>query len=90
MTPCGPASSVSIAIDYGMKSPRSNPGGEEIFRPSRPAPGPHPASCKMCTGSFPGVKFGLGVLLTTHPFLVPRSWKSRAIRLPTVWDTPDL
>jgi len=27
------------------------------------------------TGSFPGVKCGRGVLLTTHPLLVPRSWK---------------
>jgi len=30
------------------------------------------------------------VLLTTHHFLVPRSWKSRAIHLPTLWATPDL
>jgi len=35
-------------------------------------------------GSFPGVKCGRGVLLTTHPILVPRSWKSRAITLPTL------
>jgi len=32
----------------------------------------------MGTGSFPGVKWGWGVLLTTHPLLVPRSWNSRA------------
>jgi hypothetical protein len=32
--------------------------------------------------SFPGVKRGRGVLLTTHPLLAPRSWKSRAIYLP--------
>ena len=44
----------------------------------------------MCTGSFPGVKCGRGVLLTTHPLLVPRSWKSRAIPLPTLWATPGL
>ena len=37
----------------------------------------------MGTGSFPGVKCGRGVLLTTHPLLVPRSWKSRAISLPS-------
>ena len=36
----------------------------------------------MGTGSFPGVKCGRGVLLTTHPLLVPWSWKSRAIPLP--------
>ena len=62
----------------------SNPGGDEIFRPSRSA---HPAYCKMGTGSFPGVKCGRGVLLTTHPLLVPRSWKSRAIPLPTLGHT---
>ena len=31
---------------------------------------------------FPGVKYGRGVLLTTHPLLVPWSWKSTAIPLP--------
>jgi len=31
-----------------------------------------------------------GVLLTTHPLLVPRSWKGRAIPLPTLWATPGL
>jgi len=30
----------------------------------------------MGTGSFPGVRCGRGVLLTTHPHLAPRSWKS--------------
>ena len=25
------------------------------------------------------------MLLTTHPLLVPQSWKSRAIPLPTLW-----
>jgi len=32
-----PGSSVGIATDYGLDGPGSNPGGEEIFRPSRPA-----------------------------------------------------
>ena len=44
----------------------------------------------MGTGSFPGVKCGRGVLLTTHPLLVPPSWKSRAIPLPTILATPVL
>jgi len=48
-------------------------------------PRAHPASCKMGTGSFPGVKCSRGVLLTTHPLLVPRSWKSRAIPLPKIF-----
>jgi len=33
----GPGSSVGIADGYGLDVPGSNPGGEEIFRPSRPA-----------------------------------------------------
>ena len=44
----------------------------------------------MGTGSFRGVKSGRGVLLTTHPLLVPQSWKSRAIPLSTLWATPGL
>jgi len=36
----GPGSSVGIATDYGLDGPGSNPGGEKIFRPSRPALGP--------------------------------------------------
>jgi hypothetical protein len=41
----------------------------------------------MGTGSFPGVKYGRDVLLTTHPLLVLLSWKSRAVPLPTLWAT---
>ena len=33
----GPGSSVGIATDYGLDGPGSNPGEDEIFRPSRPA-----------------------------------------------------
>jgi len=87
---CGQSKSVGYAIDYGLDGPGSNPGGDEIFRPSKLALGPHPASCKMGTGSFPGVKCGQGMLLTTHPLLVPQSWNSRAIPLPTLWATPGL
>jgi len=36
----GPGSSVSIATDYGLDGPGSNPGGDEIFRPSRLVLGP--------------------------------------------------
>jgi len=35
----GPGSSVGIATDYGLDGPGSNPGGNEIFHPSRPALG---------------------------------------------------
>jgi len=33
-------SSVGIATNYGLDGPGSNPGWDEIFRPSRPALGP--------------------------------------------------
>jgi hypothetical protein len=40
--------------------------------------GANPASYTMGTGgSFPGGKRGQGVMLTTHPLLVPRLRKSR-------------
>jgi len=42
------------------------------FPPVQTGPRAHPASCKIGTGSFPGVKCGRGVLLTTHPLPVPR------------------
>jgi len=47
---------IIIATDYGLDGPGSNPGEDEIFRPSRPALGAHPASCTMGNGSFPGVE----------------------------------
>ena len=36
----GPGISVGIATDYGLDGPGLNPGGDEIFRPFRPALGP--------------------------------------------------
>jgi len=39
-TQCGPGSSVGIATDYGLDGSGSNPGGDEIFRSSRPTLGP--------------------------------------------------
>ena len=86
---CGPGSSVGIATDYGLDGPGSNPSGDETVHLVQIGPGAHPASCKMGTRSFPGVKCGQGVLLTTHPLLVSRSRKSRAtsIPLPTLWAT---
>jgi hypothetical protein len=60
-------SSVGIATDYRLDGLGSNPGGDEFFPPVQTGPGTYAASCKMGTGSFPGVKCGRGVLLTTHP-----------------------
>ena len=36
---CGSGNSVGVAIDYRLDGPGSNPGGDEIFLPSRPALG---------------------------------------------------
>jgi len=79
-----PSSSVGIGTDYGLNCPGLNSGGDEIFRPSKPG---------LLYNGYrlsPGGKCGRGVLLTTHPFLVPRSWKSRTVPLPTLWVTPGL
>jgi hypothetical protein len=87
----GPGSSVGIATDYGLDGPGiESRWGARFSASVQTGPGTHPPSYTMGTGSFPGVKYGRGVLLTTHLLLVPRSWKSRAIPLPTLWATPDL
>ena len=78
----GPGSSVGITIDYGLDGPGIESQLRRDFPPVQTGPGAHPASCTMGTGSFPEVKCGRGVTLTTHPLLAPRSWKSRAIPLP--------
>ena len=70
----GPGSVVGITTGYGL----DGPGIESRWRRdfphlSRPALGPTQPPVTMGTGSFPGVKSGLGVTLTPHPLLVPWS-----------------
>ena len=87
---CGRGSSVGIATELRAGRSGIESRWERDFPPVQTGPGAHPASCKMGTGSFPGVKCGRAVLLTTHTLLVPWSWKSTAIPLPTLWATPGL
>ena len=47
---CGPDSSIGIATDYGLDGPGSNPGGDEVFRPFRPAVGPTQSPVKWVPG----------------------------------------
>ena len=64
----GTGSSVGIATELqaGRSGIESRWGRD--LPPVRTGPGAHPAFCKIGTESFPGVKCGRGVLLTTHPF----------------------
>ena len=87
---CGPGSSVGIATELRAGRSGIESRWERDFPPVQTGPGTHPASCTMCTGYFLGVKCGRGVLLTTHPLLVPRSWKNSALPLPTLWVTTGL
>ena len=82
----GRDSSVGIATE--LRAGRSGdriPVGARFSAPVQTGPGAHPASCTRGTGSFLGVKSGRGVTLTSHPFLVPWSRKSRAIPLLPLW-----
>jgi hypothetical protein len=73
-------SSLSIVSNYGLDDRaigvRSSAGAKNFSCSLCVQTGSeaHPASCTMGTGGpSPGAKRGLGVTLTTHPHLVPRS-----------------
>ena len=78
-------SSVGIALATGWTVQGSNLEGARFSAPVQTGPGAHPASCTIGTGSFLGVKSGLGVTLTPHPLLVPWSWKGTTIHLLPLW-----
>ena len=65
---CGPGSSVGIATDYWMDVPEIESRWGEIFHTCPDQPWGPPSLLYNGTKSFPGVKYGRGVLLTTHPF----------------------
>ena len=85
-----PGSSVGIVTDYGLDGPGSNTGGDEIFRPSSPVLGPTHPPVKWVPGLSGGKVRPGRAADHSHPILVPQSWKSRAIPLPTLWATPGL
>ena len=90
MCVCGPGSTVGIATELRTGRSGIESGWGRDFPPIQTGPGAHPVSCKMSTGSFPGVKCGRDVLLTTQPLLVPQSWRIIAIPLPILWASPGL
>ena len=86
----GPGSSVGIATELRAGRPVIESWWGWDFPPVQTGLGAHSASYTMGTGSFPGVKCGRGVLLTTHSLPALRSWKSRAIPLHPCGPQPGL
>ena len=80
---CRLGSSVSIATDYGLGGPGSNPSVDETFRPSRPALVPTQPPVQWVLG-FPRGKVWPERAADHSPVLIPRSWKSRAIPVLTL------
>jgi hypothetical protein len=69
---CGPGSLVGIATGYGLDGPGTHPGRARFSAPFETGPVAHPTSCKVDTGSFPGVK-RLGRDADCSPLIVTRS-----------------
>jgi len=63
----------TVTLYYRLDGPGIESRWGRDFPFTQTGPGAHPASCIMGTGSFPGAKCSRGVLLTTHPLLVPWS-----------------
>ena len=61
-----------IATGYGLDGPGiGSRWGIDFPHFVQTDPGTNTASCTMGNASFPGIKCGRGVLLTTHQLLVP-------------------
>jgi hypothetical protein len=80
-----PGNVVGIATVHGLLGPGSDPGGGKIFRTCPDWPWGPPSLLYNESRVFPGAKSGRGVKPTSHPLLVPWSWKSRAIPLLPLW-----
>jgi hypothetical protein len=81
----GQDSSVGIATGYRLDGPGIESwGGRDFLRLSGPALGPTQPPVQLVPEL---VKCGRGMLMTIHSLLVPRSWKSTAITLPTLLAT---
>jgi len=65
---CGPGSSVGIATEYGLDGPGSKLGVDEVLRTCADRSWDPPS---LLHNGY-RVKCGQGMLLTTHPLLVPR------------------
>jgi hypothetical protein len=70
---------------YSLGYPADLAGGGEIFRTRPDQPWGPPSLLYNGYRFLPGGKGVRGVTLTTHPHLVPRSWKRRAIPLLPLW-----
>jgi len=54
---CGPGSVVGIGTGYELEGPGiESRWGQDFTAPAQTGPVAHPASCRMGTGSFPGVE----------------------------------
>jgi hypothetical protein len=76
-------SSVSTVSDHGLDGRGFDPRQRQRIFPltsaTRPAVGPTQPPVQWVPGALaPGVKRGRGVMLTTHPLLVPRLRNSRS------------
>ena len=71
----GPGSVVGRATAYGLDGPGIESHWSEIFRTYLERPWAPPSLLYNGYRAFPGGKDSRGMTLTTHPHLVPMSWK---------------